>query len=131
MYKVYMMNDMQWGTIAKSHIQESIDLHLKFISECVREPKTNDSKALEWFIDKIQECDIVLLNLNQIDHKTEIKLMAIRTMNTIRSKKIFVIGFGIEQKLLWKLNPFVTDTLFHTEPTLEEATDYISSYLLI
>ena len=128
MHRIYLMDWAEtWGNTAKAIIRENTEQAVQFVSEKIHEPRTESSEMFNWFIWKVQTCDVVILNFDKMDYEAELKLMAINTINAISSNKIFVVGFGTDTKL----KPFVKDAMFHTEQTVEDAVEYINTYLMV
>lgn len=126
MIKIYTLgeNSMGW----RNEIEELIDSKTNKSTSYIHPPKheLSSEEYFQWFIGKIRDCDIVALNLNDIDDRTMFEIVAINTINIVSDKHIFVIGYG-EQK---ELPIFIKDALFHTEKTIEDVTDYIVTTLM-
>lgn len=89
----------------------------------------NDVEAKTWEINQLKDSDIVIVDLSTIADSigTHIELGIVDTINSTSNRFIYIVGIGKPN-----INhPWISQILFHREDTLEEAADYISSYLLI
>lgn len=82
-----------------------------------------------WDLTQLSTCDIVVVNLKDIETSigTCMELGFIDALNATRSKKIFVIGIGDENKL----NQWIKQSMFRVEESIASAADYIRKYLLV
>lgn len=88
--------------------------------------KLSTMEYFQWFIKKISDCDVVILNLNDLDDKSKYELVAINTINAVSNKHIFVVGYGEQTEF----PQFIKDALFHISTDIDEATDYIATTLI-
>lgn len=127
MTKIYTLGgkSMEWRIELQMLIHSKTSESMSYIHS----PKytLNHKEYFKWFISKVRDCDVVVLNLDDIDNDdTKYDIIAINTINLIDNKHIFVVGYGEEKNL----SPLVRDTLFHTEKTLEGVADYITTILM-
>ena len=90
--------------------------------------ETNEREARMWEINQLKDSDIVVVDLTTIADSigTHIELGIIEAMNEFGYKHIHLIGVG-EPNIS---HPWIQIGLFRQEITLEDAADYISTYLL-
>lgn len=89
----------------------------------------NDKEMREWEISQLKDSDIVVVDLTTIADsiKTHIELGIIEAMNEFGYKHIHVIGVGKSN-----INhPWIQMEMLRREDTIEDAVDYISTYLLL
>lgn len=91
--------------------------------------ETNEKEAREWEINQLKDSDIVVVNLTTIADSigTHIELGIIKAMNEFGYKHIHLIGVG-EPNVS---HPWIQMGMLRQESTLEDAADYISTYLLL
>lgn len=91
--------------------------------------ETNEREAREWEINQLKDSDIVVVNLTTIADSigTHIELGIIKAMNEFGYKHIHLIGVG-EPNVS---HPWIQMGMLRQENTLEDAADYISTYLLL
>lgn len=91
--------------------------------------ETNEREAREWEINQLKDSDIVVVNLTTIAESigTHIELGIIEAMNEFGYKHIHLIGVGE----LNVIHPWIQMGMLRQENTLEDAADYISTYLLL
>ena len=91
--------------------------------------ETNEREAREWEINQLKDSDIVVVNLTTIADSigTHIELGIIKAMNEFGYKHIHLIGVG-EPNVS---HPWIQMGMLRQESTLEDAADYISTYLLL
>lgn len=89
----------------------------------------NEREAREWEINQLKDSDIVVVNLTTIADSigTHIELGIIEAMNEFGYKHIHLIGVG-EPNVS---HPWIQMGMLRQESTLEDAADYISTYLLL
>lgn len=126
MNKIYTLggNSMVW----RNEVEELMNLKMVKSTSYVHPPKyeLSSKEYFQWFISKISNCDVVILNLDDLDDKTGYEIVAINTINFISSKHIFVVGYGKQTGL----PQFIKDVLFHISDTIEDAVDYIVTILM-
>lgn len=85
--------------------------------------------AKRWEYEQIADSDIVVVNLNNIKDSigTHMELGLIDGINRTREKKIYVVGIG-EPNVD---HPWIETSLFKQVQTIDEAVDFIISYLLV
>lgn len=126
MNRVYILggDSMAW----RNEVEKLINLKTAKSTSCIHPPKyeLSSTEYFQWFISKISNCDVVILNLDDLDDKTKYEIVAINTINVISNKHIFVVGYGKQTDL----PQFIKDVLFHTSNTIEDAVDYIVTILI-
>lgn len=91
--------------------------------------EVNEREAREWEINQLKDSDIVVVYLDNIADSigTHIELGIIEAMNEFGYKHIHLIGVGKQNVD----HPWIQMGMLRQENTLEDAADYISTYLLI
>ena len=89
----------------------------------------SEKEILDWEMMQLHDCDIVIVNLNQIDSTTgsHMELGAVQGINRFGDKYIFVIGIGDDKNL----HPWIKETCNRIEKSYSDAAEYIAEYLLI
>lgn len=115
---------MMW----RNKVEELISVKTAKLISYIHPPKyeLSSTKYFQWFISKISNCDVVILNLDDLDDKTKYEIAVINTINVIGNKHIFVIGYGKQTDL----PQLIKDVLFHTSDTIEDAVDYMVTILM-
>lgn len=87
-----------------------------------------EREAMMWDLNQIRESDIVVVHLDGIADSicTLMELGFVEALNQAGSKHIYIIGIG----KLNSDNPWLNEVLYHREDTVEEAAEYICTYLL-
>ena len=87
-----------------------------------------EAEAKEWDLAQIRDSDIVVINLDGIEDSigTHYELGYINAINSFGNKHIYVVGFGGNKEL----HPWIKLTLFHWEPNVIGAADFVAKYLL-
>lgn len=82
-----------------------------------------------WDISNVKDSDIVIVDLSTISDSigTHIELGVIEAMNEFGYKHIHLIGVGKPNTE----HPWIMDGLLRWEESLEDAAEYIATYLLI
>lgn len=88
-----------------------------------------ESEIKEWELNQIRECDIVVVNLKDVNSTvgTHFELGFINAINMFGNKHIYVIGIGEVEGL----HPWIELSLFRQEPDIDSACQFIIEYLLI
>ena len=88
-----------------------------------------EREVMEWELNQIRTCDIVVVNLNEVNSTTgtHMELGFINAMNMIGNKHIYVVGIGSTRNV----HPWIECSMLRVEPTIESACDYIAEYLLM
>lgn len=86
-----------------------------------------EAEAKEWDLAQIRDSDIVVINLDGIEDSigTHYELGYINAINSFGNKHIYVVGFGGKKEL----HPWIKLTLFHWEPNVIGAADFVAKYL--
>lgn len=89
----------------------------------------NEREAKEWEINQLKDSDIIVVNLTTIADSigTHIELGIVEAMNEFGYKHIHVIGIGNPNTN----HPWIQMGLLKQVDTIDEAADYILSYLLL
>lgn len=91
--------------------------------------ETDEREAREWDINQLKDSDIVVVNLSNIADSigTHIELGIVEAMNEFGYKHIHLIGVGEPNTS----HSWIQMGMLKTVKTVEEAADYISTYLLL
>lgn len=125
---------MDWRNKIENLIASSTDKSVVFIHP----PKyyqycdnnvEQDIESRIWETNQLKDCDIVIVDLRTIADSigTHVELGIVEAINTISNKFVYVIGIG-EPNID---HPWISQSVFHREDTLEDAADYIINYLLV
>ena len=126
---------MQWRSVFEYKLKKISDEVLVFLHPPLyynyESPPLHKSEAeiKEWELNKIRECDIVVVNLDGINDSigTHIELGLINAMNMFGNKHIYVIGIGDATDK----HPWIQSSLLRVEPDIDAACNYINDYLLV
>lgn len=82
-----------------------------------------------WDLTQLSTCDIMVVNLDEIESSvgTCMEIGFVDALNFSQPKKIFVIGIGNPTGL----NPWIIDSMFRIEKSIDDAVVYINDFLLI
>lgn len=85
--------------------------------------------AKEWEINQILDSDIVVCDLSNIKDSigTHIEIGIIEAVNRLPGKHIYTVGFGKPDSD----HPWIKSSMFYRVADIEEAADFIATYLLI
>ncbi len=88
-------------------------------------------EIMRWELEQIRSSDVVLLNLDGINDSvgTHIELGYINAINSTQPKTIFVVAFGGND--FKSLHPWIRESIFRHEPTMNAAINYIVDYILL
>lgn len=124
---------MQWRAELEYKLRKITDEPVTFIhppSYYNYENKfhNTESEIKEWELNKIRECDIVVVNLDGIADSigTHIELGFINGVNMLGGKHIYVVGIGKAENL----HPWIELSMLRVEPDIDSACWYINDYLL-
>lgn len=122
---------MKWRNHFETVLRARCDKSLTFVHPPMfyqYGDETNEREARMWEINQLKDSDIVVVDLTTIADSigTHIELGIIEAMNEFGYKHIHLIGVG-EPNIS---HPWIQIGLFRQENTLEDAADYISTYLL-
>lgn len=104
-------------------------IHPPFYYNYVIAKHKSEKEILDWEMMQLHDCDIVIVNLNQIDSTTgsHMELGAVQGINRFGDKYIFVVGIGDDKNL----HPWIKETCNRIEKSYSDAAEYIAEYLLI
>ena len=89
----------------------------------------SEREIFEWELTQVHDCDIVVVNLDQIDTTigSHMELGTVNAINMFGDKHIFVIGVGKFENL----HPWIKESCLRIEDSFEHAAIYICDYLLV
>ena len=124
---------MKWRNELQYQLQKFADTPITFIHPPLYynydeiNHKT-EAEIKEYELSKIRECDIVVVNLADINTTvgTHFELGFINALNMFGNKHVYVIGIGDMDNV----HPWIELSIFRHEPDIESACDYIINYLL-
>lgn len=90
----------------------------------------SEREVKEWELNQICSCDIVIVNLDGINESigSHFEMGAICGANIVGNKHITVIGVGKSET---EVHPWIETDFLRYEEHLEDAADYIATYLLL
>lgn len=125
---------MQWRTELEYKLRKFSEVKIEFIHPPLfyNYEKTyhkSEAEIKEWELNKIRECDIVVVNLDGIGSSvgTHFELGFINAMNMFGNKHIYVIGIGDTENLY----SWIELSTLRIEPDVDSACQYINDYLLV
>lgn len=122
---------ISWRKELTDKVQAFCDKEVKFINppQYFDYSSRDQTLAKKWEYEQIADSDIVVVNLNNIKDSigTHMELGLIDGINRTREKKIYVVGIG-EPNVD---HPWIETSLFKQVQTIDEAVDFIISYLLV
>lgn len=125
---------MQWRTELEYKLRKFSEVKIEFIHPPLfyNYEKTyhkSEAEIKEWELNKIRECDIVVVNLDGIGSSvgTHFELGFINAMNMFGNKHIYVIGIGDTKNLY----SWIELSTLRIEPDVDSACQYINDYLLV
>lgn len=126
------IDQMKWRNDFESILRSRSDKSLTFVHPPMfyqYGDTVNEREARTWEISQLKDSDIVVVDLKTIMDSigTHIELGVIEAMNEFGYKHIHVIGIGKPNVN----HPWIQMGILRQEDTLEDAADYISTYLLI
>lgn len=126
------IEQMKWRTDFENILRSRCDKSLAFIHPPMFYQYGNDAnekEAREWEISQLKDSDIVVVDLTTIADSigTHIELGIIEAMNEFGYKHIHIIGIGKSNVN----HPWIQMGMLRQEDTIEDAADYISTYLLL
>ena len=89
----------------------------------------SEREILDWEMMQLHDCDIVIVNLKEIDTTigSHMELGAVQGINRFGDKYIYVVGIGEDNNL----HPWIKETCNRIESNYSDAATYITEYLLI
>lgn len=132
MTKIYTLGEDSMGWRNKFEILMSMKTDESIVYIHPPKYELSATEYFQWFIKKISNCDVVILNLNDLDDKSKYDIAVINTINAISNKHIFVVGYGEQNcnQSNTSLPQFIKDALFHVSTTINDAVDYIVTNLI-
>lgn len=123
---------MKWRKDFETILRSRCDKSLTFVHPPMfyqYGDETNEREARMWEISQLKDSDIVVVDLTTIADSigTHIELGIIEAMNEFGYKHIHLIGVG-EPNVS---HPWIQMGMLRQENTLEDAADYILTYLLL
>lgn len=126
-----LAEQMNWREELSYKVNTYFDKYVKFINPPLYFDYSSPDQTLakKWEYEQIADSDIVVVNLNNIKDSigTHMELGFIDGINRTREKKIYVVGIG-EPNVD---HPWIETSLFKQVQTIDEAVDFIISYLLV
>lgn len=123
-----------WGTKVSNAISSFSDKTITYIYpyeyyQYKDEVVQNNTEVMRWEINQLRDCDIVIVDLSTIRDEidTHVELGVINAINSMGNKYIYVVGIGKSNTK----NPWILQSVFHSEDTIKDMAKYISHYLLI
>ena len=144
-YKIYtcgkmsgisFSQQMQWRQIIEAFVKDYYDGNdrVKFIHPPLYfnydyMQHKSEREILDWEMKQLHDCDIVIVDLNQIDSTigSHMELGAVQGINRFGDRYIYVIGVGNEENL----HPWIKETCMRIEDNFSDAAKYITGYLLV
>lgn len=140
--KIYTIGAMKNKTLEDTmHWREELISALKFHDE--RTPKVitppiyynythhyqkSEKEIKDWELAQLKKCDVAVVNLDDVNNSvgSHYELATVDAFNK-SGGHIFVIGIGDPTDV----HPWIVDSCFRIEPTIEDAALYIMNYLNI
>ena len=87
-----------------------------------------EREVLDWEMMQLHDCNIVVVNLDQIDTTigSHMELGAVQGINRFGDKYIYVVGVGEDS-----VHPWIKETCTRIENNFTDAAKYIARYLLV
>lgn len=144
-YKIYTcgkMNgitfsqQMQWRQIIEAFIKDHYDgndrvtfIHPPLYFNYDHMQHKSEREILDWEMKQLHDCDVVIVDLNQIDSTigSHMELGAVQGINRFGDRYIYVIGVGNTENL----HPWIKETCMRIEDNYSDAAKYIAEYLLV
>ena len=125
------LEQMEWRRKLEELIRLKTDKKITFIHPPLffDYDFSDQSAAKEWELNQIMESDIVVFDLSNIKESigTHIEMGVIHTVNRFPGKHITTIGIGKPNTD----HPWIKSGFFYSVDDIEEAADFIVTYLLI
>ena len=90
----------------------------------------SEREILEWEMAQLHDCDIVVVNLKNIDTTigSHMELGAVQAINRFTEKHIYVVGLGDPNM---NLHPWIRESCMRIEEDILNLAEYINTYLLV
>ncbi len=135
MYGLSYKEQMEWRNNLENELYKKSSEDFK----CIHPPvyysydspsHLTEKEIMDWDLNHLKDCNIMVVNLNKIETsiRTMYEVAMANALNQSGHKHIYIIGFGHTNK---PLHPWLELSLHRKEDTVEAATEYIASFLLI
>jgi hypothetical protein len=122
---------LRWRWKLEKEIKSRIDKNITYIHPPLFfDYDYPDQKIVkEWEINQIIDSDIVVFNLSNIRNSigTHIEMGVVEAVNRLGGKHISTVGIGIPNTD----HPWIQSGIFYQAKDIEEAADFICTYLVI
>lgn len=127
---------MQWRQKLEAFVNNKYDgsdkikyIHPPLYYNYEHTMQKSEREILDWEMMQLHNCDIVVVNLDEIDSTigSHMELGAVQGINRFGDKYIYVIGVGSEKNL----HPWIKETCTRIEDNYFDAAEYIVDYLLV
>lgn len=86
------------------------------------------TKYLPWFIKQVQQCDVVVINISEMDEFEERELSIVRAVNIISDKNIPIVGFGSSE---YEQPGKFEEILCYRSECLDDVVDFVNGNVFI
>lgn len=90
----------------------------------------SEREVKEWELNQVCDSDIVIVNIDEINSSigSHFEMGAVCGANITSNKHITVIGFGNSEA---EIHPWIDLSFLRFEESIEDAAEYIATYLLL
>ena len=124
---------MGWRRNIENRVRYKADVPVQFIHPPLfygyhQKLHKTESEIKEWELNQVLSSDIIIVNLDGINESvgSHFEMGAVNAMNMFGNRHIFVVGIGDSA-----VHPWIDLSFIRRESNIEDAADYIASYLLV
>lgn len=132
---IQYLDQINWRIDIQNAIMERTEENVEFIHPPYfynydEKNHRSDAEILEWEMSQLNDCDIVIVNLDGIESSigTHMELGAVQGINRFSGKHIYVVGIGSPSQ---ELHPWIREACIRIEADMDDAAEYIAKYLLV
>ena len=132
---IQYLDQINWRIDIQNAIMERTEENVEFIHPPYfynydEQNHRSDAEILEWEMSQLNDCDIVIVNLDGIESSigTHMELGAVQGINRFSGKHIYVVGIGSPSQ---ELHPWIREACIRIEADMDNAAEYIAKYLLV
>jgi len=88
-----------------------------------------EKEVMKWDLEHLKLCQIMVVNLNGIKDSigTIYEIATANAVNSLCDKHIYILAFGDDNNL----HPWIKESIFRYEESIEKIAEYIAEYLLV
>lgn len=125
---ICIIGEAEWSNKVDSSLVNDVwpySIHVSHINDF--ETILSDAQHVIWEPQEILHSHIVIVDLNNLNAKTQYLLGMIDAFNLLRDKHIYVLGLGSKDA---GIPSYIKPLIFHKESIMEDLTWFINAFLL-